>query len=83
MMLLRQLCPLCGGTISEDALRSGLPCNKCIQSLKITLRKDRAGISRFMLNSAVSSDSFYAALEPIIKIIARDELKDFEDFFHR
>ncbi len=83
MMLLRQLCPLCGGTISEDALRSGLPCNKCIQSLKITLRKDRAGISRFMLNSAVSSDSFYATLEPIIKIITRDELKDFEDFFHK
>ena len=83
MMLLRHLCPLCGGTVSEDALRNGLPCNRCIRSLKIPLRREGTEVSKLTLNLAVSSGSTYAELEPINKIITRDELKDFEEFFHK
>ena len=83
MMLLRHLCPLCGGSISENELRRGLPCSKCAQAIKIPLHKV-VGIKKgTSLNLTTALSSTYAALEPIIKVITRDELENFEMFFHK
>ncbi len=71
MMLIKRACPNCGGDISEERLRSGLPCARCLPlvSVNVSSVRDLKGHRKLRRG----------ALDKLF--LLEDEVVEFERFF--
>jgi len=83
-MLLRHLCPLCGGPVSESELGRGAPCSKCARAINSLVSESAVNTKRGRKSVlAIHQGNSCTTLEPIVKVVASEELRDFEKFFKR
>ena len=74
-MIIKGMCPNCGGPISEERLKAGLPCNKCLPNKYLPLLRKQG-----LRNVLLSLDK----TKRLVNIfLLEDELRDFETFFFK
>jgi len=74
-MIIKDMCPNCGGPISEERLKAGLPCNKCLPNKYLPLLKEQG------LRKTLASLGKTKRLVNVF--LLEDELRDFEAFFFK
>ncbi len=74
-MIIKDMCPNCGGPISEERLKAGLPCNKCLPSKYLPLLK-KQGLRKVLAQLGKTK-------RLVNVFLLEDELKDFEAFFFK
>ena len=74
-MIIKGMCPNCGGAISEERLLKGLPCRKCLPSKYLGLVKSEG------LREVLSRIGRVNGLVDLF--LLEDELEEFSEFFKR
>ncbi len=74
-MIIKGMCPNCGGPISERRLAAGLPCNKCLPE-KYVKRVKVEG-----LRNVITELGKVKGL--VNMFLLEDELRDFEEYFNK
>ncbi len=75
-MIIRNLCPNCGGSIHEGRLKRGLPCSNCIPNVYV-----RETNTRDHLRSTLQALNKIKGMLSVF--LLEDELSEFESFFKR